>query len=105
MIVVPGRAAPVAAWQQQAGHPTECIMSTILNAALRDSAAESSVLRALGTMLRGSWAAYMARRQQNLAVAKLRAMSDRELKDIGLSCSQIEMAVRDERDRVFLSYR
>jgi uncharacterized protein YjiS (DUF1127 family) len=77
-------------------------MSTISNAALRDGAAGSGVLHALGRTLRGSWAAYMARRQQRLAVAKLRHMTDHQLKDIGLSRSQIEAAVRGDRDRVFV---
>ena len=76
-------------------------MSTISNAALRGSAAGGGLLHALGTTLRGSWAASMARRQQRLAVARLRAMSDHQLKDIGLSRSQIEPAVRGDRDRVF----
>jgi uncharacterized protein YjiS (DUF1127 family) len=44
----------------------------------------------------------MARRQQRLAVAKLRHMTDHPLKDIGLSRSQIEAAVRGDRDRVFV---
>jgi len=78
-------------------------MSTISNAALRDSATASGVLYALGTTLRGSWTAYMARRQQRLAVAKLRTMSDHQLKDIGLSRSQIESAVRGDRDRVYFN--
>jgi uncharacterized protein YjiS (DUF1127 family) len=48
--------------------------------------------------------AYVAWRIEEAAVAQLKAMSDRELKDIGLVRSQIEIAVRGrvdhERDRV-----
>ena len=40
------------------------------------------------------WAAYLAWRVERAAIGQLRAMSDRELKDIGLQRSQIEFAVR-----------
>jgi uncharacterized protein YjiS (DUF1127 family) len=79
---------------------TEFIMSTTSNAALRGSAAGGGLLQAIGTTLRGSWAAYVARRQQRLAIDRLHAMSDHQLKDIGLSRSQIESAVRGDRDRL-----
>jgi uncharacterized protein YjiS (DUF1127 family) len=94
------RGHPSPPGKEQTDHTTEYIMSTISNAARRHSAAGGGLLHALGTALRGSWAAYMARRQQHLAVAKLQSMSDHQLKDIGLSRSQIESAVRGSRDRV-----
>jgi uncharacterized protein YjiS (DUF1127 family) len=45
----------------------------------------------------------MARRLEKLAIRQLKAMSDRQLKDIGIVRSQIEFAVRGglERDRTF----
>ncbi len=48
------------------------------------------------------WAAYRTRRIEQLAIARLEAMSDHQLKDIGIARSQIEFAVRGEaeRDRV-----
>ena len=51
-------------------------------------------------------AGYTSWRVQQAAIAHLRSMSDRELKDIGLSRSQIECAVMGERarDRVFSRY-
>jgi uncharacterized protein YjiS (DUF1127 family) len=44
--------------------------------------------------LKRMWAAFIAWRIEQVAVGQLRAMSDRELKDIGLQRSQIEFAVR-----------
>jgi uncharacterized protein YjiS (DUF1127 family) len=51
--------------------------------------------------LKGWWAAYRRRRSERLAVERLRGMSERELKDIGIVRPQIEFAVRhgDERYR------
>jgi uncharacterized protein YjiS (DUF1127 family) len=42
------------------------------------------------------WLAQLARRFEREAIIRLHAMSDRELKDIGLSRSQIAHAVRGE---------
>ena len=42
------------------------------------------------------WTAYLARRNEREAILQLRAMSDRELRDIGLNRSQIEGAVRGQ---------
>lgn len=55
----------------------------------------------LADVLRSWWAAYRAWRAERLAVSHLSAMSDRQLKDIGLVRSQIEFAVKVdfERDR------
>jgi uncharacterized protein YjiS (DUF1127 family) len=48
----------------------------------------------------------MALRQQSLAISRLHAMSDHELKDIGIVRSQIEFAagIERERDRAFSRY-
>ena len=45
-------------------------------------------------MLKGWWAACLARRIERAAILQLGSMSDRELKDIGLTRSQIVHAVR-----------
>jgi uncharacterized protein YjiS (DUF1127 family) len=58
-----------------------------------------SASRWLGAVLKRWWVAHMQRRLERLAIRQLRAMSDRELKDIGVVRSQIEFSVRSERDR------
>lgn len=60
---------------------------------LRALAAESAPWR-IGKVLTRWYLAYMDWRIQSLAVNRLRNMSDRELKDIGLLRSQIEFEVR-----------
>jgi len=80
-------------------------MSTILSAsAAAQALAAQSRRRRLIATLRRWWAAYMARRLQLAATRQLKAMSDRELKDIGISRSQIESAVfgASHRDRVYI---
>ena len=42
------------------------------------------------------WIAYLTRRVERVAIMQLHAMSEWELKDIGLSRSQIERAVKGE---------
>jgi uncharacterized protein YjiS (DUF1127 family) len=44
------------------------------------------------------WTAFLTRRIERAAMSELRAMNDRELKDIGLTRSEIVLAVRGERD-------
>ena len=44
--------------------------------------------------LKRMWAAFIAWRIEQVAISHLRAMSDRELKDIGLHRSQIDFVVR-----------
>ena len=46
------------------------------------------------------WVAYITWRIEQTAIAQLSSMSDRELKDIGLSRSQIEAAARNSVDRM-----
>ena len=53
----------------------------------------------LAAALKSLWTAFIAWRQRQAALAHLQAMSDRELRDIGLSRSQIECAVTGERAR------
>jgi uncharacterized protein YjiS (DUF1127 family) len=45
------------------------------------------------------WKAYVTRRNERVAILLLHAMSDRELRDIGIARSQIEGAVRGELDQ------
>jgi uncharacterized protein YjiS (DUF1127 family) len=52
-----------------------------------------------GTVLSGLWAAYTIWRDKRLAMARLHAMSDRQLRDIGITRSEIEFAVGGERER------
>jgi uncharacterized protein YjiS (DUF1127 family) len=51
-------------------------------------------VRSIGAVLRRVWLAYLERRLHQQAAAQLHAMSDRQLKDIGVSRSQIDAALR-----------
>jgi uncharacterized protein YjiS (DUF1127 family) len=48
----------------------------------------------LAATLKGWWVAYMSWRTEQAAIAQLSALSDRALKDIGLTRSEITGAVR-----------
>lgn len=75
-------------------------MSTITSApAAAPSIAGPSWGRWLGVALKRWWVARMARRLENLAIAQLHAMSNRQLRDIGISRSEIEIALSGERAR------
>jgi uncharacterized protein YjiS (DUF1127 family) len=78
-------------------------MSTILSAPSAAQGFDKSY-RAWGLdiILKRWWAAYRRWRAEQVAIARLHAMSDRQLRDIGITRSQIEFAVRGdaERDRV-----
>jgi uncharacterized protein YjiS (DUF1127 family) len=50
------------------------------------------------------WVACLARRVERAAIIQLRAMSDRQLQDIGLPRSQIERAVRGELNHLPLTH-
>ena len=52
--------------------------------------------RTIGAALKGWWMAYVNWRLERLAVYRLQSMSDRELKDMGVSRAQIEFAVKGE---------
>jgi uncharacterized protein YjiS (DUF1127 family) len=47
------------------------------------------------------WMAYLTGRIEQTAIARLRSMSDYELKDIGLTRSQITFAVRSDAARYY----
>jgi uncharacterized protein YjiS (DUF1127 family) len=74
----------------------ETIMSDVLGAMSRRKRAGGSRLRRVGQALKRCWLAYMDWRLQQLTISRLMRMSDRELKDVGLTRSQIEVAVRGE---------
>ena len=65
-----------------------------------DTPAVSGTRRSgLSAAVRRWWKAYLTRRNERLAILQLHAMSDRELRDIGIARSQIEGAVRGELDQ------
>jgi uncharacterized protein YjiS (DUF1127 family) len=74
----------------------EMIMSTILSATLPAGSASDTRRRTIGAAFKGWWMAYVNWRLERLAVYRLHAMSDRELKDMGVSRAQIEFAVKGE---------
>jgi uncharacterized protein YjiS (DUF1127 family) len=81
-------------------------MSTFSNAILTRDSVGSGFASGINGALKRWWTSYMNWRVQQLAAARLRSMSDRELKDIGLSRSQIEFAVNGkvERSSMFRRY-
>jgi uncharacterized protein YjiS (DUF1127 family) len=74
----------------------ETIMRDFPRATLPRSLAGETLPRRLGGTLQRLWLAYMDWRLQRLAVSLLSRMSDRQLKDMGLTRGQIEFAVRDQ---------
>lgn len=75
-------------------------MSTILGTGTPGGAV--AALNAAGRALMRCWAAYMMWRIERLAVARLGAMSDRQLSDLGIVRAQIAFAVKNgiERERI-----
>jgi uncharacterized protein YjiS (DUF1127 family) len=55
--------------------------------------ATRGITQGIGAALGRAWSTYLKYRMQRQAYAHLHAMSDRELKDIGLSRAQIGIAV------------
>jgi uncharacterized protein YjiS (DUF1127 family) len=77
----------------------EMIMSMISTPMERRDSAAGSLLRRAGGALTRWWLSYVEWRL-------LRSMNDRELRDIGISRSEIEFVVRygTGRDRIFARY-
>jgi uncharacterized protein YjiS (DUF1127 family) len=73
------------------------IMSTIAGKPAHRSAAFEFLGRMVGA-LKHAWEAYHSWRIQEATVTYLRSLSDRQLKDIGLTRSQIDCAVRGALD-------
>jgi uncharacterized protein YjiS (DUF1127 family) len=85
----------------------EMIMSTIFSTpAPPQGTAGHAWASGLAATLKRWSVAYITWRLEQAATARLRAMSDRELKDIGLTRSDITGAVRSDaaRDRAFSRY-
>src|SRR5262245_63127178 len=78
---------------------TEMVMSTTLHTPANATVRARSWGSALVGILSTCWVAYLTRRMERVAIMQLRAMSERELQDIGLTRSQIERVVRGELDR------
>lgn len=76
-------------------------MTTLSNTATRHASEAPGILAVLASGIRRWWAGYISWRLQAGAIAHLKSMSDRQLKDIGISRSQIDFAVRGvvERDQ------
>jgi uncharacterized protein YjiS (DUF1127 family) len=85
----------------------EMIMTTISRApAAPQGMAGQSWASGLATTLERWWVAYLTWRLEQAAIAQLWSMSDRELKDIRITRSEITGAVKGEaaRDRGFSRY-
>ena len=76
---------------------------SIISGAVSRRAPVGVVVLAVGTTVKRWWLAYMTWRIERLAISRLSAMSDRQLKDIGILRSQIEIAVKGETDDPHLS--
>jgi uncharacterized protein YjiS (DUF1127 family) len=75
----------------------EMIMSTTFGA-LATSRGRTLRRTGLISTVKLLWTAFLTRHIERAAMSELRAMNDRELKDIGLTRSEIVLAVRGERD-------
>ena len=86
--------------------PMEMIMSTTFSPpAPAPCAAGQARIGGSVAALKRWWMAYLTWRVEQAAIAQLHMMSDRELKDIGLTRSQIMGAVRGEAEnRLFSRY-
>lgn len=73
-------------------------MSTLSDTATQRAAA-GAVVEAVGGVFTRWWVAYTTWRIEQWAIGRLTAMSDRELKDIGIVRSQVELAVKGARQR------
>src|SRR5262245_54645394 len=84
----------------------EMIMSTISSSPAPQGMTAHSLMVGLSANLKRWWVAYMTWRIERAAIDRLCSMSDRTLKDIGLTRSGIPGAVKGERsvDRVFNRY-
>jgi uncharacterized protein YjiS (DUF1127 family) len=76
----------------------EMSMSNISNSAIPRESVLGAALRSVGSALKSWCTAYINWRLEQLAIRRLRSMSDRELKDIGIPRASIESAVRSGAD-------
>ena len=77
-------------------------MSTISSISAQSETGAGNLAQLLLSAIKRCWLAYFAWRVERLTIARLRSMSDRQLKDIGVARSEIEFVVRHdtERDRI-----
>jgi uncharacterized protein YjiS (DUF1127 family) len=75
------------------------IMSTLSETAARRESVAAGVVAAMMALMKRSLIAYVARRAEHAAIAHLRSMSERELRDIGLTRAEIPFAVTTGRPR------
>jgi uncharacterized protein YjiS (DUF1127 family) len=68
-------------------------MSSLAPPAAQDAITEAQA-EGCGAVLKRWWSAYMIRRMEAVAIDRLQSMSDRDLKDIGLTRAGIVPAVR-----------
>jgi uncharacterized protein YjiS (DUF1127 family) len=81
----------------------ETTMSTMFTAPTAAQGIAEQWIGGLAATLKRWWLSYITRRIEQAAIAQLCAMSDRELKDIGLTRCEITRAVRREvGDRLFV---
>jgi len=93
------------AWSGRKKKKTEMIMSTIFSAPAPQTITGRSLVRGLVASLRRWWVAYITWRTEQAAIAQLWSMSDRALKDIGFTRSEIPRAVKgDGPNRAFSRY-
>jgi uncharacterized protein YjiS (DUF1127 family) len=71
----------------------ETMMRTLSNTIARRGSSDAGILAVLAGGIRCWWDSYNSWRLQEAAIARLKSMSDHELKDIGISRSQIDFAV------------
>jgi uncharacterized protein YjiS (DUF1127 family) len=76
----------------------EMVMNSISNSAMPRQAHAGNSFQAAGKTARNWWVAYTNWRLEQFAIKRLRSLSDRELKDIGIPRAAIEALVRG-RDR------
>jgi len=72
----------------------EMTMSTLSNTATRHIGAAGGLLAPAAAAVKHWWGSYIAWRVEQAAIVQLQSMSDRDLKDIGLTRSDIARAVR-----------
>jgi uncharacterized protein YjiS (DUF1127 family) len=77
----------------------ELIVSTISSPMISGDPVVVTLFRVVGRVLKNWWIAYITWRVEQIAISRLRSMSDRELADIGICRANIEFAARSGSDR------
>jgi uncharacterized protein YjiS (DUF1127 family) len=70
------------------------IMSTLSNPTVQPDVFPAALSRRVAATVRRWWMAYMKWRLDDMAVRQLHSMTDRELKDMGVSRAEIDIRVR-----------